>query len=283
MEKLIVVTTVLLMAPGVYAQEQQTNDFLRDRGDGIPTSLFGTYIEKGDFIFYPFYEYYVERQSEYNPLDLGFNTNQAFRGKFSAREELVYVAYGLNDWLMFELEASVIQARQTKDSGDNSNMPAVYKESGIENIEGQVRWRYWKETARKPELYSYFLTVLPTQGSNSLIGTPGYEFKLGTGLYKGFHFGTLSINTAIQYDTDAKEYAFGGFTIEYLKRINKTFRVYTAFEGIPEETEWITELQIFPAPWLFFRLNNAIGISPDATDIAPEVGLLMYLNKIRRR
>ena len=37
---------------------QDSPDFLRDRGNGISTSLFGTYIEKGNVIIYPFFEHY---------------------------------------------------------------------------------------------------------------------------------------------------------------------------------------------------------------------------------
>ncbi len=258
-------------------------DFFRDRGDGIQTSLFGTYIEKKDFIIYPFYEYYIEKDTEYNPGKLGYNLNQTQQGKFSAHEELVYLAYGINDWLMFEVEASIIQAKLEKSSTDLSIMPSSFKESGIENIEGQFRWRYNRESSRRPEVYSYFLTVIPTQGNNKIIGTEGYEFKLGTGLIKGFKFGTVSANISIQYNTQGSEYEFGGLTVDYLKRINKNFRVYVGLEGLPNATELITELQIFPAPWMFFRLNNAIGISPDATDIAPEVGVLAYVNRIKRR
>jgi hypothetical protein len=115
-----------------------------------------------------------------------------------------------------------------------------------------------------------------------MIGTDGFDFKLGSGLIKGFRFGTLSTNVSIQYNTTDKAYEFGGLTIEYLKRINETFRVYAAIEGIPSATELITEIQIFPKPWMFIRLNNAIGISTDAKDIAPEIGFVFYLNKIKR-
>jgi hypothetical protein len=257
-------------------------DFFRDRGVGIPTSLFGTYVEKHDVILYPFYEYYVEKENEYNPLDLGFNADQTVEGRFSAHEELIYAAYGISNWLMIEAEGSIIQATQKKSEEDTSDMTSSFMESGIENIEGQLRWRYWKENQNTPELYSYFLTVIPTQGTHKMIGTDGYEFKFGTGLIKGFSIGTISLNTSVQYNTEANEYEFGGVTIEYLKRINKWFRVYVGAEGIPDATELITEVQIFPKPWMFIRLNNAIGLSPAATDIAPEVGLLMYLNRISK-
>lgn len=280
--KFMAILWCYLLAQRLFGQPVSDSIYYRqDRGAGITTSLFGTYIEKGDFIVYPFYEHYIENKNEYNPKLLGFNQDKSYTEKFSAHEELIYFGYGITEWLMVEMEASIIQAKQRKSSLDNSNMPAVYRENGIENIEGQFRWHYWKEKQHRPELFSYLLAVLPTQGSHRLIGTQGYEFKFGTGLIKGFRFGTISTHLAIQYNTEDKNYEFGGITIEYLKRINKTFRVYAGLEGIPDATELITEIQIFPQPWMFIRLNNAFGISPEATDIAPEIGVVFYVNKIK--
>ena len=34
--------------------------YLQDRGTGIPTSQFGTYVRKGELLIYPFYEYYYD-------------------------------------------------------------------------------------------------------------------------------------------------------------------------------------------------------------------------------
>lgn len=39
------------------AADQPLPDFLQDRGSGVPTSQFGTYIERGQWMVYPFYEY----------------------------------------------------------------------------------------------------------------------------------------------------------------------------------------------------------------------------------
>lgn len=280
--KLKYLSAGLLILIKLCAFGQDSNDslnFLNDRVSGIPTSLFGTYIEKGDIIVYPFYEFYKEK-NEYKPSEFGFAHDQQYEGKFSAHEELIYLGYGIKDWLMIEAEASIIQARQQKSSSDTSNMPSHFNEGGIENIEGQLRWRYFKESQMSPELYSYLLTVLPTRGENKMIGTDGFDFKFGTGLIKGFRFGTVSANLSIQYNTEDAVYEFGGFTVEYLKRISNTFRIYVGLEGIPDATEFITELQIFPKSWMFIRLNNAIGISPNATDIAPEIGVVFYLNKL---
>jgi hypothetical protein len=36
------------------AQEAEVPIYLKDRGTGIPTSMFGTYVSKGELLFYPF-------------------------------------------------------------------------------------------------------------------------------------------------------------------------------------------------------------------------------------
>ena len=45
--------------------------YLADRGDAIPTSLFGTYVAEKEFLFYPFYEYTRRTNFEYQPSDFG--------------------------------------------------------------------------------------------------------------------------------------------------------------------------------------------------------------------
>ena len=46
--------------------------YLKDRGTGVPTSMFGTYINKGEIIFYPFYEFYYDQDTEYSPQEFGY-------------------------------------------------------------------------------------------------------------------------------------------------------------------------------------------------------------------
>ena len=57
-----------------------------------------------------------------------------------------------------------------------------------------------KENERRPEVFSYFETVFPLQDEYSLIGTSDWEFKLGTGITKGFSWGTITLRTAAEYD-----------------------------------------------------------------------------------
>src|SRR5436190_24036924 len=81
--------------------------YLSDRGDGIPTSLLGTYVREKEFIFYPFYEYTRFKKFEYKPSELGFTGEQEYFGKLVEREALVFLAYAFNDSLAIEFESAV--------------------------------------------------------------------------------------------------------------------------------------------------------------------------------
>ena len=41
-----------------------------------------------------------------------------------------------------------------------------------------------------------------------------------------------------------------------------------------DEVEWINELQVRLLPRTTLKMNTGIGITPNATDVAPEVGVL---------
>src|SRR5436190_14448484 len=93
--------------------------YLSDRGDGIPTSLLGTYIREKEFIFYPFFEYTRFKKFEYKPSELGFTGEQEYFGKLVEREALVFLAYAFNDSLAIEFESAVhASADFTKAPGD---------------------------------------------------------------------------------------------------------------------------------------------------------------------
>ena len=47
------------------------------RGEGVATSLFGTYVQGGELLVYPFYEYSANHDQEYKPAELGFGLEQS--------------------------------------------------------------------------------------------------------------------------------------------------------------------------------------------------------------
>lgn len=267
--------TAVMLLPGIEAGAQSPEfDRSRDRGPGIPTSMFGTYIEPRELIVYPFFEYYRDSDAEYSPAELGFGLDEDFRGRYRAREGLLFLGYGISDRLAVELEAAVISATLDKSPADPSNMPTRISESGLGDVEGQLRWRWRRETERRPELFSYFETVFPLQKKKRLIGTQFWEFKLGTGVVRGFRWGTMTVRAAVAYEGEDRKPAVGEYAVEYLKRLSPALRLFAAVEGSEDEVEFITEAQWFLLPNIVLKLNNAIGVTSKATDWAPEIGLL---------
>jgi hypothetical protein len=270
---IVVITSTLTGSDFLHAQTP--TDRLRDRGPGIATSMFGTYIRKGELLIYPFFEYYHDNNAEYSPQELGYGLDEDFRGKYRASEGLVFLGYGISNRLAVEFEAAVITATQHKSPDDPTGMPARVKESGLGDVEGQLRWRWNTETAGKPEWFSYFETVLPIQKRKKLIGTPDWEFKLGTGVVRGFNWGTATVRLAVAYDEGHLE--TGEYAVEYLRRLSPLLRIYAGIEGSEDEVELIAETQWSLGSRVVLKLNNAFGLTSKAADWAPEVGLMFSL------
>jgi hypothetical protein len=246
-------------------------DRLRDRGDGLPLSMFGTYIRRGDLIVYPFFEYYRDHDYEYEAGELGFSGTTEHRAQYRASEGLLLLAYGISENVAFEFEAAGISATLHKSPLDDSAMPPQLSESGLGDVESQLRWRWRKESDSRPELFSYFETVFPLQRDQKLIGTSGWEFKFGTGLIRGLSWGTITVRgsvAAVDGGVEIGEYAF-----EYLRRLSPRWRIFAAVEGSEDEVEVIGEAQLFLTPRVCLKLNNAFGVTSKATDWAPEVGI----------
>jgi hypothetical protein len=268
-----------LVACAQTAAAQRSVDRQRDRGPGIPTSMFGTYIERGEWLLYPFVEYYRDGNLEYSPDEFGFGLDADYRGQYRATEGLMFLGYGLTERLALEFEAAVIRARFRKAPEDPSALPAVIEESGLGDVEGQLRYRWNRETDRAPEVFSYFEVVAPLQRNKVLIGTQDWEFKFGTGFVRGFSFGTMTVRAAMEYDDADKNLALGEVAVEYLRRVNSKLRLYAGVEGAQDEIEGITEVQWFLRPNLVLKINHAFGLTSKATDWAPELGVMFSVRR----
>jgi len=249
-------------------------DYLRDRGEGVPSSMFGTYVTKGQFLVYPFYEYYNDSDTEYSPDELGYGLVQDYRGKSHAHEGLIFFGYGITDWLMIEFETAVISETIERADDDASGMPAKIEESGLGDVEGQLRWRWMRENESQPELFSYFETTFPLQKDKVLIGTQDWEYKLGFGVTKGYRFGTMTVRIAGAYDRGEDETEFGEYAVEYLRKLSSRWRVYAGVEGEQDEVEAIAEAQLHLNRHMFCKFNTAFGATSKAADWAPEIGLV---------
>jgi hypothetical protein len=273
---LMILAGALVVAPAVGAQGPP---HLRDRGTGVATSMFGTYVREGELLVYPFFEWYYDSNLEYKPNEFGFVGDTDFRGKYRASEGLIFFGYGITRNLAIELEAAVITAELEKSPSDPSAMPAKFKESGLGDVEGQLRWRFQEEDpGGRPELFTYFETVLPLQKTKKLIGTTSWEFKLGVGATRGYRWGTMTARLAIENGEDEgkRKFEAGEYAIEYLRRLSPTWRVFAAIEGSQlDEVELITEAQWHFHRRAFLKLNTGWGLTPNATDFAPEVGIMV--------
>ena len=268
--------TLLFLLP--LATRAQEPAHLRDRGAGVATSMFGTYVREGELLVYPFVEWYYDSNLEYKPSELGFPGNDDFRGKYRATEALIFLSYGITRNFAIELEAAVISAELEKVASDPSAMPSRLEESGLGDVEGQLRWRFQEEEpGGRPELFTYFETVFPFQKAKKLIGTSAFEFKLGFGAIRGFDWGTMTFRVAIENGEDEgkRKFEAGEYAVEYLRRLSRRWRMVAVIEGNQlDEVELITEAQLHLGPRLFVKLNGGWGLTPNATDIAPELGLM---------
>ncbi len=167
-----------------------------------------------------------------------------YRGRYSAAEGLLFLAYGISRNLAVELEGAYISAEL-------------------------------KENEGRPEALTYFETTFPLQRTRRLIGTPDWEFKLGVGLTRGLSLGTWTVRAAIDYTREERKFDAGEYAIEYLRRLSRSWRIVGAIEGNQlDEVSLITEAQWHFHPRAFLKINNGWGLTPNATDLAPEVGIL---------
>ncbi len=258
--------------------QQSLPTYLEDRGTGVPTTLFGTYIRGGELIIYPFYEYYHDQDREYKPSELGYEGEVDFRGRYRANEGLIYLGYGLTDDLAVELEVAAISASLEKSAEDLSAVPPKIEESGLGDIDAHVIWRMLRENEGRPELFSFFKVAFPHQEDKVLIGTAGWEGDVGLGLIRGFNWGTLTVRVAAGFVTGSEgEVEIGEYAIEYLKRASSKLRFFTAVEGSGDEVSLITEVQWHLSPRVFLKMGTGIGLTSKATDWEPEVGILITL------
>ena len=214
---------------------------------------------------------------EYVPFEFGFTSKQEFRGRLRAHEGLIFIGYGVSDRLAIEFEAGVITADLDKSDKDLSPLPATLEESGLSDVEGQIRWRWNYESGKTPEFFNYFEYVFPTGEKNSLIGTSDWEFKLGGGLIKGFSWGTITFRVTVDYTAAEDKIEPGEYALEYLKRVSNRFRFFVMLEGSQDEAELIPEIQWHINRNMFLKANSGFGVTSKATDIAPEIGIMFLL------
>ena len=272
------VLTMLVVPPGADAQDTLPR-YLKDRGTGVASSVFGTYIEPRQVVLYPFFEYSYDHDREYSPAELGYGLAHDYLGKFHGYNAQLLLAYGVNDWLALELEAAWLHAELEKSPQDTSATPAKITESAVGDLEGNVRIRLKTEGEKRPEIFSWLELTARTNPDKKLIAEPYWDVRPGIGFVKGFGFGTLSIKVAGEYNREESHPILGEVTIEYLKRLSPAWRLFVAIEGgeggAPDEFEFITGVRWRISNSVAFKFDNSVGLSPKATDWAPQAGLMI--------
>jgi hypothetical protein len=264
-----------LGAAGAGAGAASAPPYLEDRGDGIPTSMFGTYVRDGEILLYPFYEYTTNSGAEYKPSELGFTGDEDFFGEQTEHEALIFLGYGISDRLAVEFEAALWASSELqKDPNDVSGVPERIEESGLGDVEAQVRWIWTKETATRPMLYSFWEVAFPLQKNKLILGTQDWETVLAFGAVRGFRWGTLNGRMSIKYDAEDGQVEPGDYAIEYLKRTSPRWRWVGTLEGEDDELSLIGEAQLTVGRRAFLKLNCGFGLTQKAPDFAPEVGVV---------
>ncbi len=265
----------LIGVAALRAEEPPLPAYLADRGEGIPTSLFGTYIGKREFIVYPFYEYTKTTAFEYKPSELGYTGDIDFFGQTVEQEVLIFLGYGFTDRLAVELEVAVYTTTSfDKAPNDPSSVPAHLEESGVGDVDMQLRWRWAAETEDRPEMYSFFEVTPPLQSDRVLIGTQDLEAAAGFGVVRGYKWGTITGRVSIAWDGADSKVDLGEYAFEYLKRTSARWRFVATLEGESDELSLIGEAQWFFSHVAVLKLNCGFGLTQKAPDFAPEVGVL---------
>ncbi len=252
--------------------------YLRDRGGGVQASIFGTYIHKGELLVYPFVEYTRDRNREYQPAEFGLGPDVNFRGKFHGSAGELFVGYGVTDWLALEVEGAYRSATLDKSPQDSFATPGRIKETGLADIEGQLRARVMKESDRRPELFTFAEITARSQRRKLLIADPVWDLRPGIGLVRGFSWGTVSARVTGEWNRMDKHPDFGEVAVDYLKRLSPRWRLYLAIEGgeggAMDEWDFVSGLQLRLTDFALVKLDNAVGISSKATDWAPQIGVM---------
>lgn len=268
----------LLLLLGPVAASAQEPAWLRDRGTGVASSMFGTYIRRGDLILYPYWEYYHDHDHEYKPQELGFTDSTDYRGRYRESEYLFFLAYGVTDWLAIQTELAGTSASLRTARTDTSGLPAEIRETGLTSFETQLRWRWARETERRPELWGYLDVVYPINRRRLIIGSDGWDIEWGFGVTRGFRFGTLTARASLFYESaSTTHWDAGEYAVEYLKRLSPHWRVFGAVAGAGDEVSLITEAQWHLSPKVFIRFSQEIGLTSRATDWEPQLGVLFTL------
>lgn len=275
--RLVPITLAVLLVPThALSAENPLPYYLNDRGEGVTTSLFGTYIKKQELLVYPFYEYIKSDKEEYHGSELGGVGETDFLGKIEEHEFGLFIAYGLSEDMALEFEA-ILYGDITFDKALNdttSGIPSRIKESGLGAVETNFRWRLRRETEDQSELWVNFEVEYPLQKDKLLLGASDWEFSVGIGWVKGYRWGTITPRISVTYDRSESEVELGEYAVEYLSKESDDFRWVSTLEGEDSDISLIFETQWRIDKNSFWKIGSGFGLTGDAEAFSPELGVM---------
>ncbi len=265
----------LLLAAGLPGRAQGQEDAER----GVQTSMFGTAVRRSQLLVFPFFAYTWDHDYEYQPAALGYGLNQDLLGRYRSTQAQVFLAYGITDWLAVEFEASRIRATLDKAPDDTSAQPDRIVESGLADIEAQVRLRLLRERGGRPEVFASIELLPPQQKTKALIGDREWNVKGAIGVIRAFRWGTMTFRTTLEYNRGDKHPDLGETSLEYMRQLSSAGRLFLAIEGgeggAPDDFALVTGLRWRLGERVFLQFDQAIGyILPKATDWEPQIGVV---------
>jgi hypothetical protein len=263
-------------APGGGGAAAPAVNLLRDRENGVTTSLLGSFVRRGEWMAYTFYEYERDSAAAYTGEELGFAGDEEYAGTSTEHQAIMFLAWGLTPNVALEFETILYQrATLRRDPADTtSGLPEEFSESRYGGIEAQLHWRLTTETRHRPEFFMNLEAGPPDAGDMVLLGNADWEAEAGLGAIKAFTWGTVAVRASLAFDGEDHEFSPGEFAIEYCRRLSPACRVAAAIIGEPDELSVLGELQWRFRENAFTRLNLAVGVTDEAPDFGGQFGVV---------
>ena len=279
MGRLCAALLIGLGAAPLAAQQDTLQPPQRDRGPGVRTSEFQTYIQRGQFFVIPSASYVKDHNLEYSSLNWDVGTQTDLIGSFHSSSGQLFLAYGVTEWLAFEVEASYLDAHFERSPQDTTSRPI--NESGLGDFDVQARMRFVRERGSRPEIWGSLEFIPAANQDKVLIGDTPTDLKGEIGFTRGYQFGTMTFKTTIEYNHVDQHWDLGETSIEYLRRLSTNWRLMAALEGgetgAPDEFVLVTSLQWRASRHAVVGLANSFGFMEKSTDWEPQVGIRFEL------
>ena len=253
-----------------------------DSGRGLRTSMQETYVAKHELLVFPFGALSRDHNFEYQPSNFGVGSDQDYRGHFRTNEAQLFLAYGITDWLAVEVQTSDIHARFQRAPDDTTGTPAAISQAGVSDLEGQIRMRLGRERGRRPEFFAGIEILPPIHPHQSLIGDGQWDVKGEIGATRTYGWGALTLRTTIEYNRGDTHWDLGESSLEFLRPVSRTWRLFAAVEGgeggAPDDWTLVTAASWRIGNGVFLKFGNSVGIFSKATDWEPQVGVLWAIH-----